>query len=102
SESFHATAMGPTPTGQQATLVVSQTAVLSRTPNLIRDFGFTAEVIDIKPHGNSSANGIPQATGTPSTLAAAPSTHAKAPPSARALDAAFASSLEDPLAWDMG
>src|SRR5262249_55245698 len=37
SESFHATATGTTPTGQQATLVVSQTAVLGRTPNLIRD-----------------------------------------------------------------
>jgi hypothetical protein len=102
SENFHATATGTTPAGQQATLVVSQNGVLSRTPNLIGDFGFTAEVVDIQPQGNSSAAVIPQATGTASSLAAVPSTHPKASHPVSALDAPFASSLDDPLAWNMG
>jgi hypothetical protein len=50
SVGFRATAKGATPTGQQATLVVSQTGVLNRTPNLIRDAGFTAEVVDVQVH----------------------------------------------------
>ena len=54
SVSFHATATGTTPTGQQATLVVSQTGLLNRTPfgDSFRDLGFTAEVVDIHTHGN--------------------------------------------------
>jgi hypothetical protein len=67
SESFHATAMGTTPAGQQATLVVSQTGVLGRTPNLIRDFGFTAEVVDVQIHG-------PGSTVAPTTFSSMPPT----------------------------
>jgi hypothetical protein len=55
SLSLHATATGTTPTGQQATLVISQNGVLERTPKPIGDAGFTAEVIDVHVHGNSSA-----------------------------------------------
>src|SRR5262249_36184534 len=53
SLSIHVTAQGTTPTGQQATLVVSQTGVLGRPPNLVGDYGFTAEVIDVQIHGGS-------------------------------------------------
>lgn len=53
SVSFHATATGTTPTGQQATLLVSQTGLLNRTP--IPDFNtlgdFTTEVVNINTHG---------------------------------------------------
>jgi hypothetical protein len=53
SVSFHATATGTTPTGQQATLVVSQTGLLNRTPIPgFGDSGFTAEVVDVKIHGH--------------------------------------------------
>lgn len=55
SVGFHATATGATPSGQQATLVVSQTGLLSRTPKPIGDFGFTAEVVNIQAHGNAGS-----------------------------------------------
>jgi hypothetical protein len=65
--SFHANANGTTPTGQDASLVVNQTGVLGRTPNLIRDFGFTSEVVDVHVHGNPSA-AAPPAPGAASAL----------------------------------
>jgi hypothetical protein len=97
SESFQATATGVTPTGQQATLVVSETAVLGRTPNLIRDFGFTAEVVDIQTHGSAPAAVAPPVAGPAASVTPAPlpSVHVS---HASAMDAAFATSLDDPLA----
>jgi hypothetical protein len=74
SESFRATATGTTPTGQQATLVVSETGVLGRTPSPIRDAGFTAEVVDIQTHGNAPAAVASPAAG-PAVSAAAPTAH---------------------------
>jgi hypothetical protein len=73
SESFRATATGTTPTGQQATLVVSQTAVLLDRPpeDLIRDFGFTAEVVDIHIHGNAAPAVAPSAAGPAASVAPA-------------------------------
>src|SRR5262245_55752015 len=70
SESFRATATGPTPAGQQATLVVSQTGVLERTPNIIGDFGFTAEVIDLQIHGGSSPSAPPTVRRVPAVTLA--------------------------------
>jgi hypothetical protein len=90
SMDFRATATGTTPTGQQATLVVSQTGVLDRTPHLIRDFGFTAEVVDVHTHGNASPAVVPAAAG-PAASTAAPASHSSAS------DAALATPLENPL-----
>jgi hypothetical protein len=101
SESFRATATGTTPTGQQATLVVSQTGVLERTPNVIGDFGFTAEVIDINTHGNASPAVAPATAGPAASVAPAPLSPAHAS-HLRAVDATVATSLDDPPAWDIG
>jgi hypothetical protein len=101
SESLRATAEGTTPTGQQATLVVSQTGVLERTPDLIGDFGFTAEVVDIQTHGNGSGPGAAGGAGPAASVAPAPSPPAPASHSS-AIDATSATSLDDPLAWDIG
>jgi len=50
--SMHYTAQGKTPSGQNATLVVSQAGPEGRTPDpfSVRDFGFAVEVIDIRPN----------------------------------------------------
>jgi hypothetical protein len=104
SESLRATATGPTPTGEQATLVVSQTGVLERPPEVIRDAGFTAEVVDIQIHGDGRSGGAsgsspaprPAAFVEPAPLSPAPASHLSA------IDATFATSLDDPLAWDIG
>jgi hypothetical protein len=101
SESLRATATGPTPTGGQATLVVSQTGVGERTPDLIGDFGFTAEVVDIQTHGNGSGPGAAGGAGPAASVAPAPSPPAPAS-HLRATDATLATSLDDPLAWDIG
>jgi hypothetical protein len=104
SIAFHATSQGPTPTGQQATLVVSQVGVLNRTPNLIRDFGFTAEVVSVQTHGSSPASAAPAVgstvANTASTPAAASSSHTKAP-DLDSVDAAFAALSADLLALDL-
>jgi hypothetical protein len=94
SISFRATATGTTPTGQQATLVVSQTGVLGRTPDLIRDFGFTAEVVDIHIHGNAAPAVAPSAAGPAALVAPAPLSPAQAS-HVQAIDAAFATYLDD-------
>jgi hypothetical protein len=96
SLSVFATARGPTPSGQQATMVVAQTGVLNRTPNLIGDFGYTAEVIDIQTK-NGSAPAAATAEPAAASLAAAPSSGADS--SHSAIDAVFAPFLDDPLAW---
>jgi len=83
---FSATATGTTPTGQPATLVVRETGVLGRTPEVIRDGGFTAEVVDVQIHGNVSK---------PAPLSPAHASYSSA------TDAAFATSLEDPPTWDI-
>jgi len=98
SISFHATATGTTPSGQQATLVVSQTGVLGRTPNPIGDFGFTVEVVDIHTHGKTS----PAATAQPAAASSAAALSSSAHTSHSAVDAAFATFPDDPLAWDIG
>ena len=96
SVSFRATATGLTPAGEQATLVVSQTGVLGRTPKLIRDGGFTAEVVDVHTHGNAPA-AVPAAAGPAAAVASVPLSPAHAS-HWRAIDAAFATSPDDPLA----
>jgi hypothetical protein len=121
SVSFHATATGTTPTGQQATLVVSQTGVLGRTPDLIRDFGFTAEVVDVQIHGGSPhlhgsgsttavVAGPTRGTTSPTTVlqtaepaaSAAPAPLSPAPASRfSAVDTVLAQSLDDSLLWDL-
>ena len=97
SESFHATARGTTPDGQQATLVVSQNGVLDRTPKLIGDFGFTAEVVDLQIHGNSS----PAASHPAARRAASPALASLSLALAshvRAIHTTVATTLDDPLA----
>jgi hypothetical protein len=92
SLSFRATAQGTTPTGQQATLVVSETGVLGRTPVPIRDGGFTAEVIDIQTHGDRLPPGAPAADGP--TASVAPATLSPAHASGlMAIDAALDATL---------
>jgi len=59
SLSFRATGRGTIPAGQDATLVISQTGVLGRTPNPVRDGGFTAEVVDVQVHGKSGGAAAP-------------------------------------------
>jgi hypothetical protein len=93
SMSFRATATGTTPTGQQATLVVSQTGVLDRTPDLIRDNGFTAEVVDIQIHGSPSPPVAPAAVGPAASVAPATLSPAQAS-DLMAIDAAFATTLD--------
>lgn len=106
SVSFHAVAHGSTPTGQQATLVVNQTA-----PDWP---AFTNEIVSI--HTNQG-NGPSAATSPPAANSgAATPSHAKASakPSdsnavdaawskasrSRAVDAVMAMSLADLLEWD--
>src|SRR5262249_26743046 len=119
SLSIHVTARGTTPTGQQATLVVSQTGVLFRTPHLVGDYGFTAEVIDVQIHGGSPhlrGSGSPtevvagpiHGTTSPATVLqpaepAASGAAAPRSPASRlsAVDAVLARSLEDSLLWDL-
>jgi len=107
SLAFHATATGPTPAGQEATLVVmnnvvSGPIVLGRTPNPIpnSDLGFPAVVIDVQIHGKAPAAASSLAAGSTASVAAAPlpSVHAS---QANAVDALFSTTLDDPLAWDM-
>jgi hypothetical protein len=88
SLAFRATATGTTPTGQQATLVVSQTGVLERTPNIIGDFGFTAEVVDVQVHGRSSHAAAPSAARRAASVALASLSPALAS-HVSAIDAAF-------------
>ena len=73
SISFHATASGTTPEGQQATLVVSQTGLLGRPPHLVGpgDLGFPAEVVDIQIHGRASHSVAPAAVGPATSVASA-------------------------------
>lgn len=94
SNTIHATARGTTPDGQLATLVVSQAGPQGRTPVLVRDFGFTAEVIDVHTNNGPVA---PAATAQPAaaTVAAAPSSGAHA--SHSAIDGVFAPFPDDPL-----
>jgi hypothetical protein len=101
SISFRATASGTTPTGQLATLVVSQTGVLGRTPNPIRDGGFTAEVVDIQTHGSAPAAVSSPVTGLSAPAAAAPLPSVDAS-QASAVDPLFTPPLGDPLAGGMG
>jgi hypothetical protein len=114
SIAFHATSQGPTPTGQQATLVVSQVGVLNRTPNLIRDFGFTAEVVSVQTHGSAPAASSAPATSAPavsvSTAAPTAATTTSSPattpsltkaPDWNATDAVFADLAADALALDL-
>jgi hypothetical protein len=120
SFSFHATATGTTPTGQQATLVVSETALFG-IPIVIRDGGFTAEVVDVQIHGGSPhlrgsgsptevVNGPTHGTTSPTTVlqpaepaASAAPAHRSTAPASRfsAVDAVLAESLEDSLLWDL-
>jgi hypothetical protein len=110
SIAVHATSQGPTPTGQQATLVVSQVGVLDRTPNLIRDFGFTAEVITVQTHGGAQAASAPPASSSATsantaassaaTTSAASSSPTKAPIWGAA-DEVFADLSGDPTALDL-
>jgi hypothetical protein len=93
SLSFHATAQGSTPTGQSATLTVAETGPLNRTPNLIRDFGFTAEVVDVHVNNGAAPAAAPLATTNNSSLATASSS----PAHADLLDAVFALGLDDIL-----
>ena len=65
-------------------------------PNLIRDFGFTAEVIDIQTN-KSSASPAATAQLAAASLAAAPSSGTDS--SHSAIDAVFAPFLDNPLAW---
>jgi len=101
SLSFHATATGLTPTGQQATLDTTTTGLLGRTPNLIGDFGFTSEVVNIQVHGSASPAVALPAAGPTASLTSAPLSPVHASHMS-ALDAAFATSGDDPLAWDIG
>jgi hypothetical protein len=98
SISFHATATGTTPTGQQATLVVSETGVLGRNPPTANphDFGFTAEVIDVQTHGSASA-AVPSRAGGPAAPLAAPPLSAAHTSHTNPVDAVFASPFGDPL-----
>jgi len=102
SVSFRATATGTTPSGQAATLVVSETGVLGRTPNLIRDGGFTAEVVDVQVHGNSPAAALHSGGGSAKTLAVAPLSHAQPVSQHNALDAALVTLLADSLTSNLG
>src|SRR5262249_5070639 len=95
SLAFHATATGPTPAGQEATLVVmnnvvSGPIVLGRTPNPIpnSDLGFPAVVIDVQIHGKAPAAAAPAAAGPASSVASVPLSPAPASHSS-ALDAAL-------------
>jgi hypothetical protein len=121
SISFHATATGTTPTGQQATLVVSETALFGK-PETFGDGGFTAEVVDVHIHGGSPhlrgsgsptevVNGPTHGTTSPTTVlqtaepaASAAPAHRSTAPASRlsAVDAVLAESLEDSLLWDLG
>jgi hypothetical protein len=99
SLSFHATATGPTPTGQQATLVVVNNAVsgpvvLGRTPKPIpnSDLGFTAVVVDIQIHGSTPPAMAPTATGLAASVQPAPASDG-----ATALDQTFAAPLDNSL-----
>jgi hypothetical protein len=113
SASFRGTASGPTPSGQAAQLVISQTGVVNRTPNLIRDFGFTTEVVSVKINqGSAAPAATPQATiasaastspatSPPAATTAASTSPATSPPAATtaAVDAVFGNVLNtDPLA----
>jgi hypothetical protein len=107
SLSFRATAQGSTPAGQQATLIVSQTGVLGRTPNLIRDFGFTAEVVDIQTHASAAPTMATTSAAVPTTAAGSAISAAPAPSSPphasqlRPIDG-LATFWDDPLAWELG
>jgi hypothetical protein len=63
----------------------------------LRDFGFTAEVVDIQSHGNAPAAVAPPAAGPAASVAAVPLSPAHVS-HASAMDAAFATSLDNPLA----
>lgn len=112
SLSFRAVAHGATPSGEQATLVISQTGLLFRTPNLIRDFGFTAEVISV--HTNNGGGSLGAAAQPAASVVAAPSDWARSLWDAilatsrnsqggwsiyTISDDALAAMLDDPLGW---
>ncbi len=107
SLSFRATAQGSTPAGQQATLIVSQTGVLGRTPNLIRDFGFTAEVVDIQTHASAAPTMATTSAAVPTTAAGPAASAAPALSSSphtsplRPIDG-LATFWDDPLARELG
>jgi hypothetical protein len=104
SVGFRASATGTTPTGQQATLVVSETGLPERTPlgTDLRDFGFTAEVVDVQVHGNPPAPGNPPASQSGSSVVWVALSPAHAFHSSAIDDAVFATSQDDPLAWGLG
>jgi hypothetical protein len=70
SISFHVTARGTTPTGQAATLVVSEAGPEGRTPVpfSVHDGGFAAEVIDVQTNNGSRS---PVATAQPAVASVA-------------------------------
>jgi hypothetical protein len=95
SYSFHGTASGTTPSGQAAQLVISQTGVNGRTPIVVRDFGFTAEVVSVKVNKGAS---LPAASTIVSSASPSPAPSLRAVPAAAA-DAVFGNALNnDPLA----
>jgi hypothetical protein len=69
--SFQATAEGTTPSGQPATLVINEAGPQGRTPipNSVKDFGYTAEIIDVHVHGgpNSAPAAQPAAVASSSS-----------------------------------
>jgi hypothetical protein len=97
SISIHLTASGTTPSGQQASMVLSQAGPEGRTPTpfSVKDFGFASEIINIQ---TNNGKGPPAAAApTASALAAAPLS-SLAPHSHAATDAVFATFTDDPLA----
>jgi hypothetical protein len=98
SFSFRGTASGPTPSGAAAQLVISETGVLGRTPNLIADFGFTAEVVSVKSKGGPTSPAAAPQAALVSNASPSPSPSLRAVPTA-AVDAVFGNLLDsDPLA----
>jgi hypothetical protein len=71
--SFNATAVGTTPDGQSATLIINEAGPQGRTPipNSVKDFGYTAEIIDVHVHGGPSATPASQPAAATSTSSAA-------------------------------
>jgi hypothetical protein len=110
SLSFRATATGTTPAGQQATLVVINNAVgpldgviLGRPPKPIpnSDLGFTAVVVDVHIHGSAPAAATSSTARPTASETRAPGTKAHAAHWS-AIDAVCDTTLDAPLAWDVG
>lgn len=112
--SFQASGTGATPSGQAATLIINEAGPQGRTPipNSVKDFGYTAEIIDVHVHGGPNSAPAPQpgAAASPSSSAgqkssSAATTTIAAPPepptSSRswhgAVSAVFGTNPDNPL-----